>query len=792
MSAIVRTLARTGGTGLPASSCCTSAPTTCLAALRTSRIPSLHLPSCHSTPPRAHAVTPAACLPASCLAGSSHRASLVGFPSSPPVLRRYSRCSHARYSRHPPPLLRPAAGSSSSSGQVGQPSPAPASARKPHPGSHPHPHPQPPYPHKAAVMAVPVEEEEEEEEAGDVGLEELEEEAGQKLAPYMDAVVKVYCIHTEPNFSLPWQRKRQYSSSSSGFLVSHAGSTWLLTNAHSVDYHTQVKVKRRGDDRKYLARVLSVGVDCDIAALQVDDPDFWAGMGLQPPGGAGGEGGQQQEERAGMRAVAQEAGRQAANGSRGSSGRGKRGQRQKQQQKQQAGPTGEAAGSAAAPPAGVTPVLELGPLPRLQDGVAVVGYPIGGDTISVTAGVVSRIEVTEYSHGSTELLAIQIDAAINGGNSGGPVFNRACQCVGIAFQALSGSDVENVGYVIPTPVVTHFLDDYLRTGTFSGFPALGISWQRMESEALRRAYGMAAGQKGVLVRAVNPTAASAAVLRPDDVLLSFDGVRISGDGTVPFRTGERIGFSHLVTNKFVGDEAVVEVLRGGERLELRVTLSKPAALVPAHLSNRDPPYLVVGGLVFTPACEPYLQSEYGAEYGSEAPVKLLDRLYHGLPSRPEEEVVVLSQVLACDATLGYEEVFNVQLLAFNGTRVTNLAHLAHLVGAALAEWQQQEGGQAGQGGSDGDGTAAAAAASGSTSGGFLRFDLDYHEVLVLEAEDVLRVTPEVLRSHSIPYDMSPGLKEALQRRQDMEQLQQQEAGRGAVGAVAQPGEGGRA
>ena len=80
------------------------------------------------------------------------------------------------------------------------------------------------------------------------------------------------------------------------------------------------------------------------------------------------------------------------------------------------------------------PPLELGPLPRLQDSVAVVGYPVGGDTISVTAGVVSRIEVTDYSHGSSDLLAIQIDAAINGGNSGGPVFNRSGQCVGIAFQ----------------------------------------------------------------------------------------------------------------------------------------------------------------------------------------------------------------------------------------------------------------------------------------------------------------------------------------------------------------------
>ena len=48
--------------------------------------------------------------------------------------------------------------------------------------------------------------------------------------------------------------------------------------------------------------------------------------------------------------------------------------------------------------------------------------------------LVSSVQVTDYSHGSTDLLAIQIDAAINGGNSGGPVFNRSCQCVGIAFQ----------------------------------------------------------------------------------------------------------------------------------------------------------------------------------------------------------------------------------------------------------------------------------------------------------------------------------------------------------------------
>jgi S1-C subfamily serine protease len=158
----------------------------------------------------------------------------------------------------------------------------------------------------------------------------------------MDAVVKIFAVHTEPNFSLPWQRKRQYASTSSGFMVAGAaGEQWLLTNAHSVEYHSQVKVKRRGDDRKFLAKVLAIGTECDIALLTVEDGEFWEG---------------------------------------------------------------------------VEPV-RFGRLPALQDSVYVVGYPIGGDTISVTSGVVSRIEVTAYAHGATELLGVQIDAAINSGNS---------------------------------------------------------------------------------------------------------------------------------------------------------------------------------------------------------------------------------------------------------------------------------------------------------------------------------------------------------------------------------------
>ncbi|KAG6503303.1 hypothetical protein ZIOFF_035614 [Zingiber officinale] len=120
-----------------------------------------------------------------------------------------------------------------------------------------------------------------------------------------------------------------------------------------------------------------------------------------------------------------------------------------------------------------------------KDSVTVVGYPLGGDTISMTKGVVSRIE---YAHGFSDLLGIQIDAAINPGNSGGPAFNDLGECIGVIMfngNASESEDIENIGYVIPTTVVSHFLDDYERNGKYTGFPSLGVLLQKLENPALR-------------------------------------------------------------------------------------------------------------------------------------------------------------------------------------------------------------------------------------------------------------------------------------------------------------------
>ncbi|CAL5046997.1 unnamed protein product [Urochloa decumbens] len=478
-------------------------------------------------------------------------------------------------------------------------------------------------------------------------LEPVRWEQVVKVMPSMDAVVKVFCVHTEPNFSLPWQRKRQYSSSSSGFII---GGRRVLTNAHSVEHHTQVKLKKRGSDTKYLATVLAIGTECDIAMLTVEDDEFWKG---------------------------------------------------------------------------VSPV-EFGSLPALQDAVTVVGYPIGGDTISVTSGVVSRIEILSYVHGSTELLGLQIDAAINSGNSGGPAFNDKGKCVGIAFQSLKHEDAENIGYVIPTPVINHFIEDYQKSGEYTGFPILGIEWQKMENPDLRKAMGMKSDQKGVRVRRVEPTAPESGCLQPSDIILSFDGIDIANDGTVPFRHGERIGFSYLVSQKYTGEKAHVKVLRNSKIHEFNIKLATHKRLIPAHIKGRPPSYYIVAGFVFMVVSVPYLRSEYGKDYEYDAPVKLLDKHMHAMAQSPDEQLVVVSQVLVSDINIGYEDIVNIQVLSFNGTPVKNLKHLATMV----EECDEP----------------------------FLKFDLDYDQLVVLETKTAKAATQDILTTHCIPSAMSEDLK----------------------------------
>ena len=83
------------------------------------------------------------------------------------------------------------------------------------------------------------------------------------------------------------------------------------------------------------------------------------------------------------------------------------------------------------------------------------------------------------------------------------------------------------------------------------------------------------------------------------------GIKIA----VPFRHGERIGFSYLVSQKYTGDNAVVKVLRNSQILEFCIKLAIHKRLIAAHIKGRPPSYYIIGGFVFTAVSVPYLRSE---------------------------------------------------------------------------------------------------------------------------------------------------------------------------------------
>eukprot|EP00197_Chlamydomonas_leiostraca_P015336 CAMPEP_0202861036 /NCGR_PEP_ID=MMETSP1391-20130828/2572_1 /ASSEMBLY_ACC=CAM_ASM_000867 /TAXON_ID=1034604 /ORGANISM="Chlamydomonas leiostraca, Strain SAG 11-49" /LENGTH=647 /DNA_ID=CAMNT_0049540355 /DNA_START=61 /DNA_END=2004 /DNA_ORIENTATION=- len=330
-----------------------------------------------------------------------------------------------------------------------------------------------------------------------------------------------------------------------------------------------------------------------------------------------------------------------------------------------------------------TPIapLALGGLPALQQGVVVVGYPTGGDNTSVTSGVVSRVEVAQYVHSASHLMACQIDAAINPGNSGGPAL-QGDEVVGVAFQNLPNA--ENIGYIIPTPVVRHFLDEVARYGQYRGYCSLGVLCQNLENTHLRRALGMGPGMTGVLVNNVQLTSTAAKAIRKGDVLLGFNGVPIANDGTVHLRQRERIYFSYLITLLPTGVPARIKLLRGGVVHEEDIRVTPNDALVPVHTYDRLPTYFIYAGLVFVPLSQPYLM-EYGEDWPNTCPRRLYDKAMHALMQKPGQQVVVLSQVLVDDVNTGYQALQNLQVVRVNGTAVLNLRHLQQLVAQPQAD-----------------------------------------------------------------------------------------------------------
>ncbi len=376
---------------------------------------------------------------------------------------------------------------------------------------------------------------------------------------------------------------------------------------------------------------------------------------------------------------------------------------------------------------GVTP-LEIGDLPMIRDKVAVYGYPDGGDTLSITEGVVSRVEHQEYMHSHANLMACQIDAPINSGNSGGPVI-RGDKLAGIAFQGLNGPSYENIGYMVPSPVIRHFLRD-VADGRPDSIPELGIAMQRMENPDLRRRFRMAENMTGVLVNRIFPDSPADGILVQDDIILAVGGSGVENDGTIAFRPGERTYLGYAWQQKQIGDDIGIKILRDGNVRTVTVRLSKAAGferLVPGKFYDRPATYYVIGGLVFEPLTLNYLE-EYGTarDWAVTAPKDLLFYYLHGEPTVERRQVVLLAKVLADEANVGYHEYANGIIERVNGRHVGTLRDLMD--------------------------------AFEKNAGPFHVIEDMHGNRLVLDRKKVETRGPEILKRYRVPFDRSEDLR----------------------------------
>jgi S1-C subfamily serine protease len=361
---------------------------------------------------------------------------------------------------------------------------------------------------------------------------------------------------------------------------------------------------------------------------------------------------------------------------------------------------------------------ELGPIPKLGEEVAVVGYPVGGEEISITEGVVSRIEVQRYSHSQRHLLAVTVDAAINAGNSGGPVFSNG-KVVGIAFQKLTG--VDNIGEMVPPPLIRAFLDG-VTSGKLPDIPALGITTQNLENPLLRRQLGLNANERGVVVLHVDFAGSSEGVLLPRDVITSIDGLPIANNGTVQYDGQHRTRYDVVLGHRYIGDKIELGIKRGGIARVLTVELKPWAPLVPRARYDQPPQYFVYGGLVFQMLTRDYLTT--WDKWWNKAPKEFLNFYYLGYRTADQNEVVILTQILADEINVGYGHLFNEAVAKLNGVIPRDMEDFVGRLSAAVGVVEIE-----------------------TTSGG----------IIMLDTDEVRKAQARILTRYHIPRDRTPGL-----------------------------------
>jgi S1-C subfamily serine protease len=376
------------------------------------------------------------------------------------------------------------------------------------------------------------------------------------------------------------------------------------------------------------------------------------------------------------------------------------------------------------------PITRANALPDIKDPVLAYGFPTGGNALSITKGIISRIEFVPYNY-PVSGLRIQIDAAINPGNSGGPAI-AADKMIGLAFSHLD--QAQNIGYIIPNEEIDLFLKD-IADGHYDGKPAMLDELQTLENPALRAFLKAGKSVEGIVVHRPDLTR-PANPLREWDIITRIAGTPIDDQGMIKLGNDKRVSFQYLIQKVAKDDALDLSIVRAGKPMEVRIPVFRDRHNLIPDLRGQYPSYFVYGPLVFSRATlqflafmrnNPGLMSSLGY-IGSPLITRLGDT-----PSADREELVVISSpFFPHKLASGYSNQSAGVIYSVNGTQIHSLKHLV----AVLRDLQDE----------------------------FVVIEFDHRdgEALVFPRKEMVEATEEILTDNGVRAQGSPDMMEVWQ------------------------------
>jgi S1-C subfamily serine protease len=370
------------------------------------------------------------------------------------------------------------------------------------------------------------------------------------------------------------------------------------------------------------------------------------------------------------------------------------------------------------------PIARSPSVPEIKDSVLVYGYPQGGSTLSVTKGIVSRIEFTSYGEGVLGL-RVQIDAAINPGNSGGPALIDG-KMVGLIFSKLTQAD--NIGYIIPSEEIDLFLSD-VADGKYDGKPAMHESLQTLENEALRSYLGLDRKAQGMIVHAADPSVPNDP-LKPLDLITKIGDHPIDNVGMVRIKENLRLNFRYLTQRVSRDGKLPLTIIRQGKTMTIDLPVKTTHKMLIDSLKGQYPPYFIYGPLVFSP-----LTTEFAGSIGGGRLTGALALFGSPIVTRRgdvprfegEELVVVTSPMFPHRIAKGYDNPLSKVVKDINGVPVKNLRHMVQLLRDSKEKYT------------------------------VMRFDDKFSETIVFNHQDALKATEEILSDNGVRQQASDDL-----------------------------------